>query len=265
MPSTTEETPDTIPAVTEATTIETEDTQTPDETAALMDPMLENSISLSAVQSYLNDFQYNEDSTFLSCTESSLLNCQNQVANQKGLEEKSADACTSIADENMQQQCKNQLWMQLASLDNNPTLCDNISEESSVNMCKDQALNSKAIADKNSALCNDISDPYQQDSCKNQVQTSLALEALDHALCEAVVQYEYETVFPETEENQEGEAPTDPMDSEPTIVRNAVPQEQNFERQNCISQVEMAQSMAAEDAAMAEAEAASIEDTAPEE
>lgn len=48
----------------------------------------------------INGFKLNSEPSFANCTYTSLINCQDQVANEKAVTEKSADACESIMDEN---------------------------------------------------------------------------------------------------------------------------------------------------------------------
>lgn len=236
-----------------------------------VDPMMATTnTSLTEIQGALNNFKFNQNPEFLNCAQSNLLSCQNQTASQQGLQDKNAGACDSITHEQTREDCKNQLWSQLANLDSNAELCNNITNQYFKTSCADQILVSQAMTKGTLELCDGISDFYQQDICRRQVATTLAVEAQDINLCNQIVMYEYQTVFPEITQNAEDGTSAEPANIEPEITRVAVPEEQNYERQNCISQVEMGVEMAkaeavmaAEMAAMAEANEALIAEENP--
>ncbi len=220
------------------------------------DPMLTDTseYSLSTIQALTDKFKYNQDSNFLNCSHSAVVNCQREAATQISLESKNANACDEIMDEAQTIECKNSLWNQLALVEKKPSLCDNL-EEYLQDSCKNQASFALATESQDITKCEDINDIYQQDSCKNQININKAITALDPALCEAVITYNYETVYPEVDPTDDA-LNNDPTEVEFEIIRTPVSQEENFERQNCLDQIEMNRSIIEEEAAiLAEQEA----------
>lgn len=215
----------------------------------------ENTRSQTEVQNLITQFAYKSNDGFLNCSYEALTECQNQTANQIGIQQKNADVCDSIMSESQAENCKNQLWNQLAMLESAPALCNNLNEDFSVNNCKNQVAFSAAVTAGDAGVCEPIEDVYQLDECKNQANLTKAVAAEDVSVCETIVMYEYEMVFNEPEITDNGESP-DPSNIDPEVIRTAVADKNNFIKQDCINQVQMQKEMAAQEALFAEQEAA---------
>ena len=226
-----------------------EDTESQDTALELNERTQSEVTALSA------QFEYNDNQQFLNCGYESLLNCQNQTANQIAVTEKNVNACDSIMDDSQSENCKNQLWNQLAMLENDVTLCEELTDEFQAGNCKNQVSFSMAVTDGDPTKCDTIQDIYQLDECKNQAFVTKAVAELDVNVCENIIMYNYETVLAEAETTEAGEDSV-AVDMQEEIVRNAVSDENNIYKQECLSQIQMQQEMQAQEATQAEQDAA---------